>query len=89
MECPNIELSEHHILAQNQTSNMSNITKNGTVCKHRTVHSNTNKYLSFKAAIWSWQPHNFLITPDDDEDHCCALFEAMLRNFDFKNDRLM
>ena len=27
IECLNIELSEHHILAQNRTSNMSNITK--------------------------------------------------------------
>ena len=39
IECPNIELSEHHILAQNRTSNMSNITKNWTVCEHRTVRS--------------------------------------------------
>ena len=30
IECPNIELSEHHILAQNRTSNMLNITKNQT-----------------------------------------------------------
>ena len=28
IECLNIELSEHHILVQNRTSNMSNITKN-------------------------------------------------------------
>ena len=48
IECPNIELSEHHILAQNRTSNMSNmlnITKNRTVGEHRTVHSKTNFYL--------------------------------------------
>ena len=43
IECPNIELSEHHILAQNWTSNISNITKNWTVHKHRTVHSKTSK----------------------------------------------
>ena len=35
IECPNIELSEHHILAQNWTSNMLNITKNWTVRKHQ------------------------------------------------------
>ena len=47
MECLNIELSEHHILAQNRTSDMSNITKNRTVREHRTVRSKTNIYLSF------------------------------------------
>ena len=40
----NIEFSEHHILAQNRTSNMSNITKNRTVREHRTVHSKTTNY---------------------------------------------
>ena len=44
IECPNIELSEHHILAQNRTSNMSNITKKRTVREHQTVHSKTNTY---------------------------------------------
>ena len=33
--------TEHHILAQNLTSNMSNITKNRTVREHRTVRSKT------------------------------------------------
>ena len=42
IECPNIELSEHHILAQNRTSNMSNITKTQTVRKHQTVSSKTS-----------------------------------------------
>ena len=42
IECLNIELSERHILAQNRTSNMSNITKNETVRKHRTVCSKTS-----------------------------------------------
>ena len=37
IECPNIELSEHHILAQNRTLNMLNITKNRTVREHQTV----------------------------------------------------
>ena len=37
IECPNIELSEHHILDQNRTSNMSNITKNQTVREHQTI----------------------------------------------------
>ena len=41
IEYPNIELSKHHILAQNRTSNMSNITKNWTVCEHRIVRSKT------------------------------------------------
>ena len=46
--CPNIELYEHHILAQIRTSNMSNITKNWTVCEHRTVCSKTiQDHLSF------------------------------------------
>ena len=45
IECPNIELSEHHILAQNQTSNMLNVTKNWTVRKHWTVHSKTSLVL--------------------------------------------
>ena len=44
IDCPNIELSEHHILAQNQTLNMSNITRNWTVRKHRTFCSKTNLY---------------------------------------------
>ena len=39
---PNIELSEHHILAQNRTSNKSNITKNWTVCEHQIVSSKTS-----------------------------------------------
>ena len=39
IECPNVELYEHHILAQNRTSNMSNITKNRTVREHQTVSS--------------------------------------------------
>ncbi len=42
IECPNIELSEHHILAQNRTSNMSNITKTRTVREHQTVSSKTS-----------------------------------------------
>ena len=42
IECPNIKLSEHHILAQNQTLNMSNITKNWTVREHQTVSSKTS-----------------------------------------------
>ena len=37
IDCPNIELSEHHILAQNRISNMSNITRNWTVSEHQTV----------------------------------------------------
>ena len=41
IECPNIELSKHHILVQNQTSNMSNITKNWIVREHQTVCSKT------------------------------------------------
>ena len=41
IECPNIELSKHHIWAQNWTSNMSNITKNWTVREHQTVRSKT------------------------------------------------
>ena len=45
IECPNIELSEHHILAQNWTSNMSNITKNWTVHEHPTVRSKTSFHL--------------------------------------------
>ena len=44
IECLNIEHSEHHILAQNQTSNMSNITKNWTIREHWTVHSKTRNY---------------------------------------------
>ena len=36
--------SEHHILVQNWTSNMSNITKNKTVCEHLTVRSKTTTY---------------------------------------------
>ena len=39
---PNIELSKHHILAQNRTSNMSNITKNRTIREHQTVCSKTS-----------------------------------------------
>ena len=35
-------MPEHHILAQNRTSNMSNITKNWTVCEHQTVCSKTS-----------------------------------------------
>ena len=42
IECPNIELSKHHILAQNRTWNMSNITKKRTVREHQTVCSNTS-----------------------------------------------
>ena len=42
IECSNIEHSEHHILAQNRTSNMSNITKTRTVRKHQTVSSKTS-----------------------------------------------
>ena len=42
IECLNIELSEHHILAQNRTSN---ITKNWTVREHQTVHSKTIYYI--------------------------------------------
>ena len=42
IECLNIELSEHDILAQNQTSNMSNITKNRTVREHQTVCSKSS-----------------------------------------------
>ena len=42
IEYPNIELSKHHILAQNRTSNMSNITKTWTVREHQTVSSKTS-----------------------------------------------
>ena len=42
IECLNIKLSEHHILAQNRTSNMSNITKTRTVREHQTVSSKTS-----------------------------------------------
>ena len=41
IEIPNIELSKHHILAQNRTLKMSNITKNQTVQEHQTVCSKT------------------------------------------------
>ena len=34
IECLNIKLSKHHILAQNRTLNMSNITKTRTVHEH-------------------------------------------------------
>mgnify|MGYP000997301487 CR=1 FL=1 len=57
IECPNIELSEHHILAQNRTSNMSNITKNRTVCELRTVHSKTSTYELLKIKIFKLQTH--------------------------------
>ena len=46
IECPNIKLSKHHILVQNRTSNMSNITKNWTVHENHTVHSKTSKHLT-------------------------------------------
>ena len=42
IDCPNIELSEHHILAQNRTLNMLNITKIRMVCEHQTVCSKTS-----------------------------------------------
>ena len=42
IECQNIELSEHHIVAQNQTLNMLYITKNQTVCEHQSVSSKTS-----------------------------------------------
>ena len=46
IECLNIELSEHHILAQYQTLNMSNITKNRTVREHQTVCSKTTSLVT-------------------------------------------
>ena len=53
IECPNIKLSEKHILAQNQTSNMSNITKNRTVREHRTVRSMTRIFQYYNnKKIW-------------------------------------
>ena len=52
IDCPSIELSEHHILAQNRTSNMSNITKNWTVYEHRTVRSKTNEKSYFAIYIF-------------------------------------
>ena len=41
----NIELSEHHILAQNRTLNMSNISKNRTVLEHQTVCSTSEHHI--------------------------------------------
>ena len=53
IECPNLELSKHHILAQNWTSNMLNITKKWTVREHQTVCSKTSRKYIY---IW-WPCH--------------------------------
>ena len=60
IECPNIELSEHHILAQNQTSNMSNITKNQTVCEHQTVCSKTSLVTNQQDQTLNTSEHHIL-----------------------------
>ena len=67
-DCLNIELSKHHILAQNRTSN---ITKNRTVCEHQTVRSKTTQV----SKRFAW--HRWI---DLDVKHHTVVFDVKLRS---------
>ena len=80
IECQNNELSEHHILDQNWTSNMSNITKNWTVREHWTVRSKTNQIGNQLFSLFSIE-NNYLSLFYKDLDHIAAMgFLCSLRS---------